>query len=321
VAAQSGLTARFAADLAQLWPGEGRLGLAVSGGPDSLALLILAHAACPGRIEAATVDHGLRAESAEEAAMVARICGDLAIPHAVLPVRVPPGNMQDQARAARYAALGRWAADRGLAALATAHHADDQAETLLMRLNRGSGLAGLAGVRAYGKVPGTDLPLLRPLLGWRKADLREICDDAALAPVEDPSNSDSRFDRALMRQALEGADWVDVPALSRSAALLGEANEAVQFYLSLELERQVTGGEGEWCYRPAGPRLVRHLAVEELVRRLGGEPRGGQVADLIRTLEQGGKGTLAGVLADARPDGTWRFRREPGRATAAHSTG
>ncbi|HZU63565.1 MAG TPA: tRNA lysidine(34) synthetase TilS, partial [Novosphingobium sp.] len=159
------------AELARLWPEgarQGRLGLAVSGGPDSLALLLLAHAAWPGRVAAATVDHGLRPESAGEAAEVARICAGLGVAHATLPVSIGPGNIQTEARTARYAALAQWMAAEGLAALATAHHADDQAETLLLRLNRASGVAGLAGVRARALVPGSRLLLLRPLLGWRR---------------------------------------------------------------------------------------------------------------------------------------------------------
>ena len=100
---------RFARDLASVWSeieqADAKLGIAVSGGPDSLALLLLARAALPGRVEAATVDHGLRAESAQEADFVARLCGDLGIPHAILPVAVAPGNTQDRARQARYTAL------------------------------------------------------------------------------------------------------------------------------------------------------------------------------------------------------------------------
>ena len=134
------LTARFAADLAALWAGKGKLGLAVSGGPDSLALLLLARAALPGRVEAATVDHGLRPESADEAVMVAAVCARLGVPHRTLAVDVAQGNIQAQARAARYAALAVWMGEQGIEALATAHHADDQAETLLLRLNRGSGV-------------------------------------------------------------------------------------------------------------------------------------------------------------------------------------
>jgi tRNA(Ile)-lysidine synthase len=114
------LTARFAADLAPLWSGTGRLGVAVSGGPDSMALLLLAHAALPGRVAAATVDHGLRKESADEAAMVAAVCAGLNVPHRTLRVEVAAGNVQSQARAARYAALAAWLEEAGLEALARA---------------------------------------------------------------------------------------------------------------------------------------------------------------------------------------------------------
>ena len=204
-----------------------KLGLAVSGGPDSLALLVLAHAALPGRVEAATVDHGLRPEAGAEAAEVARVCEALGVPHAILPVDVAPGNLQAEARMARYAALAEWVEERGLAALATAHQADDQAETLLMRLNRASGVAGLAGARARGRVPGTAIPLLRPVLEWRRAELGDVVRGAGLTAAEDPSNSDDRFDRVRMRKALAEADWIDVDAVARSAAHLAEADDAL----------------------------------------------------------------------------------------------
>ncbi|HTM19329.1 MAG TPA: tRNA lysidine(34) synthetase TilS, partial [Kofleriaceae bacterium] len=169
---------RFAADLARLWPEGGRLGLAVSGGPDSLALLLLAQAAIPGRFAVATVNHGLRPEAAGECAMVERVCGERGIPCVTLAVKTGAGNLQAAARAARYAALAEWAGREGLSAIATAHHADDQAETLLMRLNRASGLAGLAGVRARGVLPEGKLPLLRPLLRWRRAELAAVVTEA-----------------------------------------------------------------------------------------------------------------------------------------------
>jgi tRNA(Ile)-lysidine synthase len=141
--------ARFQADLDRLTGGAGRVGIAVSGGPDSLALLLLAHAAIPGGIAAATVDHGLRAEAAGEAAFVAALCATLGIPHATLRPGAPiTGNIQSSARKARYALLEIWADQHNLDWIATAHHADDQAETLLMRLSRGAGVAGLSGVRA-----------------------------------------------------------------------------------------------------------------------------------------------------------------------------
>src|SRR3954466_8445661 len=126
------LLERFAGDLAPCGGGTGLLGVAVAGGPDSLALLLLAEAAFPGRVRAATVDHRLRPESAGEAAFVARICADRGVPHDILEASVARAGegLQAAAREARYAALAAWMRERGLAWLLTAHHADDQAETL-----------------------------------------------------------------------------------------------------------------------------------------------------------------------------------------------
>src|SRR5206468_9734453 len=123
---------RFRHDLDALVPGDVRIGVAVSGGPDSLALLLLAAAARPGQVEAATIDHGLRAEAHDEAVMVAAVCDRLAVRHATLTARwseVPETAIQERARNQRYRLLGYWAEERGLDALATAHHAEDQAET------------------------------------------------------------------------------------------------------------------------------------------------------------------------------------------------
>ena len=145
------LVDRFRTDLDALIELGARFGVAVSGGPDSLALLLLAAAARPGDLEAATVDHGLRPESRAEAEQVADICrAAWASPHSVLAIEwdLPPTSaIQEQARAVRYGALAQWMRERELTALLTAHHLDDQAETLLMRLNRGSGVRGLGGMR------------------------------------------------------------------------------------------------------------------------------------------------------------------------------
>lgn len=159
--------AAFAAEWQRLWPAAERTGLAVSGGPDSLALLLLAEAVLGAdRFAVATVDHGLRAQSADEAAFVARLCAARGIAHHTLTLSLPSGPaVQERARDARYRALAGWCHEQGLAALVTAHHADDQAETLVMRMNRGAGLRGLAGIRSRAVVPGDSLPLLRPLLG------------------------------------------------------------------------------------------------------------------------------------------------------------
>lgn len=304
--------ARFKATLARLWPERGRLALAVSGGPDSLALLLLAHTAIPGAFEAATVDHGLRPESAGEADFVAGLCAALGVEHAVLKVEVAAGNLQDEARGARYSALAGWAAERGLTALATAHHADDQAETVLMRLNRGSGLAGLTGVRARGKVPGGTLPLIRPVLGWRRAELAAIVARAGIVPVNDPSNADLRFDRVRMRAALAEADWLDPAAIAASAAHLADAEEALTWAFELEWDLWVEVAGDAVLYTPHAPRALVLRVVERIVAGFGGEPRGGAVARLVEGLEAGEPGTLAGVMARVEDDG-WLFRPETGR--------
>ena len=312
-AADPQLTARFTADLAALWSGTGRLGLAVSGGPDSLALLLLARAALPDRIAAATVDHGLRPEAAQEADMVARVCASLDVPHRTLRVEVPAGNVQSQARAARYAALADWMEAEGLEALATAHHADDQAETLLLRLNRGSGASGLAGVRARGLVPNTRLPLVRPLLGWRRAELAGVVSAAGIDAAQDPSNLDNRFDRVRIRKALAGAEWLDVPALAQSASNLADADAALEWAAAREWSEAVTKGPMGLTYRPAAPRAIALRVLTRLVTELGGEaPRGSAVARLFDSLVARQPASIGNLVARAMPDG-WSFTKAPKR--------
>jgi tRNA(Ile)-lysidine synthase len=307
------LIARFAGDLAPLWQDGGKLGLAVSGGPDSLALLLLAGAALPRRFEAATVDHQLRPESAAEAAAVAAICASLGVPHETLKVDVAPGNIQSEARSARYAALADWAAAQDLKALATAHHADDQAETLLLRLNRASGVAGLAGTRARGVVPGTALPLLRPLLAWRKDELAVIVTAAGIEPAQDPSNTDDRFDRARLRKALAQADWLDVPAIAASAAHLADADAALDWAARREWSECVSAEGLGMTYRPQAPRAIALRVLARIVTQLGGEEvRGGAVARLFDALVEG-RTTSIGHLV-ARPGlGGWTFTKAPAR--------
>lgn len=287
----------------------------MSGGPDSLALLLLCQALKPGLIEVATVDHGLRPESAGEAAEVARLCARLGVQHAILPVTLARGNIQDRARDARYAALGQWAAERGLAAIATAHHADDQAETLLMRLTRASGLRGLAGVRATGALPLTGTLLVRPLLSWRKRELEDVVREAGIAPADDASNRDPRFDRARLRGQLAGADWLDPAALARSAAWLDQADRALDWATGEVWDREVADaadGGFDWPLTSV-PDAIRQRIVERAIGQCGGRDfRGGEVARLIERVCGGGKATLAGVIVEVK-GGSWSFRAEPAR--------
>jgi tRNA(Ile)-lysidine synthase len=313
VAPDPRLTARFAEGLARVWPGDGRLGLAVSGGSDSLALLLLARAALPDRVEAATVDHGLRPESVGEAAEVAAVCHGLGVPHATLRVRLSRGNVQSQAREARYAALAGWLEANELGALATAHHADDQAETLAMRLNRGSGVAGLAGVREQGRVPGTRVPLIRPLLDWRRNELGAVVAAAGLRPAEDPSNADDRFDRARIRPRMAAAEWIDVPAWSRSAAHLADADLALEWAAAREWGEQVERSGLGVVYRPRAPRAIALRVIARIVGELDGEePRGSAVARLFDDLVTGRAASIGSLVARPSFDG-WSFTPAPKR--------
>lgn len=248
------LLERFRADLLALWLDDDepkvKLGIAFSGGPDSLALLLLAAEAVPQRVEAATVDHGLRPESAAEAVHAGAICAQLGVPHATLAVQLAEGNTQSRAREARYAALSAWAADRGIDSICTAHHRDDQVETLLMRLNRGSGLSGLAGVRAAGMAPQGDVVVLRPLLDWSREELASIVAASGFAAVADSSNEDPAFDRVRMRQALAKADWLQPAGIARSAQVLADMEDDILGLAAEEIEfAGVLDGE-RFEYRP-----------------------------------------------------------------------
>ena len=295
---------------------EGRIGLAVSGGPDSLALLILADAAVPGRIAVATVDHGLRPEAAQECVLVEAACTTRGIACETLSVTVAPGNLQQEARRARYAALGEWAVRAGLSALATAHHADDQAETLLMRLNRGSGLGGLAGIRPKAMLPECAVPVIRPLLDMRRSELAGVVAEAGLAPVNDPSNVDQRFDRVRVRQALANADWLDPAGLARSAQILGDAEETLAAMADAAWQQNAEVAEGAITVSVSQWREITLRLLERALANFGAAPARSEIANLIdRLAEDGAKANLAGVLVTRRGD-RFECRPEPPRRPA-----
>lgn len=245
--------------------------------------------------------------------MVASLYGELGVPHATLRATVSEGNVQSNARTARYAALADWMERDGLGALATAHHADDQAETLLMRLNRGSGVAGLAGVRVRGSVPGTRLALLRPLLGWRREDLARIVGDAGIAAAQDPSNVDDRFDRARLRKELASADWLDGAAIAQSAANLADADAALEWAAAREWAERVEKAPMGLTYRPQAPRAVALRVVARIVRELdGAEPRGSAAARVFDALVARQPASIGSLVARAMPEG-WCFTKAPVR--------
>lgn len=192
------------------------LGLAVSGGPDSLALMLLAAAwaRAPGRprLVVYTVDHGLRPEAADEAAMVVRAAEERGLAARLLRWEgdKPATGVQAAARAARYRLMAAAMAADGAELLLTAHHLADQAETVLMRLAHGSGVAGLAGMRARSVVEGC--AVYRPLLGVPPEALAAVVAAAGLTPAADPSNADPAYERVRWRQAQPALDRLGLTA-------------------------------------------------------------------------------------------------------------
>ena len=305
--------ARFAADLDLLVAPETRIGVAVSGGPDSLALLLLAAAARPGQVEAATVDHGLRRGAATEARFVASVCRQLGIAHHVLRTDVAKGaSLQAQARTARYRVLGAWGIECDLGAVARGHPADDQAETLLMRLARGAGLSGLAATRRRRPLePG--VMLVRPLLGWRRAELAAIVEAAGLTPVDDPTNRDPRHDRTRFRGLLADADWADPERLASSAGWLADADEAIEWAVAGLVATRVTQDDAGIAIDPAGlPReLQRRLLLVAFDRLSAPRPRGPDLDRALHALTAGKSATLSGLKLTGGE--IWRVAKEATR--------
>ncbi|MFC3712631.1 tRNA lysidine(34) synthetase TilS [Sphingoaurantiacus capsulatus] len=299
---------------------EEPLAVAVSGGPDSLALLLLAHAAFGARVRALTVDHGLRPEGADEAAGVAAICAHLGVPHTTLPWEgpKPTGNLQAAARDARYALMSDWCVANGIVWLVTAHHADDQAETLLLRLARGSGLAGLAGVRVTRRLP-TGVTLLRPLLDARRADLAAVVLAAGLTAADDPSNHNARFDRTHARRWLAALPDLDAAGLAASAAHLAEAEAALAWTADLAWAGRASETAGELHLDAADlPReLQRRLLIRALKTLAAPESRGAEIDRLLAALQAGETATLGGIRAEGGR--IWRFAAAPPRRSGAES--
>lgn len=184
------------------------IGLAVSGGGDSIGLLYAVQdwAVKNGRVlKVATVDHGLRDASRSEAEFVADVCAGLGVAHDILTwTDAPQGNLQAAARGARYDLLTDWAKTHALSCVLLGHTHDDQAETFLMRLARGSGVDGLAGMRGHRRWNGVLWG--RPLLDTTRAEIREYLKERGAKWVDDPSNEDTTFDRVKARAVLDALE-------------------------------------------------------------------------------------------------------------------
>lgn len=286
-----------------------KLGLAISGGPDSLALLLLAFRSFPDRIAAATVDHGLRPAARTEAEFVASICRERGVPHKILRPVIPiRGSIQSAARRARYGLLHDWMKENRIQWLATAHHADDQLETMIMRILRGSGIDGMSGIREKRT------NIIRPLLHFQKSELESHVVGQGIEAVDDPSNRDQGFDRVRVRNALQDLEGFDTRLASQSARALGAAREAIEWTVERLAEDHVTTSDFGCALSPtAFPAEIQRRLLLKCLHRCDPalSPRGSQIDQTILALEKGETVTLGDILC--RGGEVWRFQPAPKR--------
>ena len=329
---KSPVSAQDAKQLFADWKQAPALILAVSGGPDSVALLWLAarwRRALPRGPEliAVTVDHGLRPDAAREARDVKKLATSLQVPHRTLRWTgdKPATGLPAAARAARYRLLAKAARAAGASHVLTAHTRDDQAETLLMRMARGSGLAGLAAMARHSARDG--VVLARPLLDIPKARLIATLERASIGFAVDPTNHDPHFTRPRLRALMPqlSAEGFDSRNLARLAARLARANAALELLADgaerfLALRSSASPKPGIDAAVFAG--LAEEIRVRLLWRMINavgheGPAELGKVETLLAALDQammdGGKGirlkaTLAGAMIILSHD---RLRIEP----------
>jgi tRNA(Ile)-lysidine synthase len=249
--------------------------------------------------------------------MVAGICTKMGVEHRTLLAdwaALPVANVQAAARAMRYRLLNGWAIERGLAAVATAHHADDQAETLLMRLARGAGVGGLAGTRPR-RALSEEVTLVRPLLGWRKAELSELVAEAGLEAIDDPSNRDPKHDRSRIRQWLKSAGWANPVRLAASASAIRDADEALDWALAPLIGSRIRQAGDALIIEPFDlPReLKRRLLLAAFAELAAPAPRGPDLMRAMDALEAGEAVTLSGLMLEGGH--FWKLSQAPPRRT------
>ena len=312
----SAISAQDAKLLFAAWRTAPAIVLAVSGGPNSIALMWLAarwrRAVKKGpRLIAVTVDHGLRPEAAREAREVKRLAGTLEVPHRTLrwTGTKPNTGLPAAAREARYHLLAQAARASGATHILTAHTRDDQAETLLMRMLRGSGIAGLAAMTRETDRGG--VRLARPLLDVSKSQLVATLKKAGIGFADDPTNRDTAFTRPRLRALMpaladEGGDSRN---LARLASRLARANAAIEVladgaerYLALQGYDPARGYDAAAFV--ALPDEIRLRLLKRAIDRFGheGPAELGKVETLLVALDQAagaGAGKLRSTLAGA----------------------
>jgi tRNA(Ile)-lysidine synthase len=284
--------------LAQIWPPSSvpgqRFAVACSGGADSMALTLMIAEAYPTHVTALIVDHGLRADSANEAAQVSGWLSARNIAHEILTWQAdkPSSGLQVAARDARYTLMAGRCETLGIPALLTAHHADDQAETVLLALQRGAGLNGLAAMPAARTLG--EITLLRPLLDIPKMSLVNMLQALSQDWIEDSSNANPRFDRVQIRAAMATLAplGITMEALNTTARHLDDAralvNEQITAFKSkaIETPESITLPRALLTNRSASfHRVITRAALTDWLTALGSRPRGADVMRLIAWIE------------------------------------
>lgn len=296
-----------------------RIAVAVSGGVDSLAL-VLALKACDADCVALTVDHSLRAESAAEAKTVAKYMRKLEMPHVILTVKAKfVGNKMEWARTQRYALLLDYCKQHKIKTLYVAHHQDDQVETFFLNLERGSGLKGLSGMREISVMQG--IRIVRPLLAFPKSILAAYVKSHKLKPIEDPTNQNTTYKRNRLRQVMAQV-FPDTPELStrigQAMAHLAQAEDFIADATDAALV-QCVKLEQNGAAEIDAPlflslhKLLQYRVLLSVLQRISSKPKPPRAEALLAVLARIAANekafTLHGVKAALRQK-KWRLCRE-----------
>lgn len=291
---------------------QGKIGVAVSGGGDSLALMYLLADLCEQadvELEVVTVDHGLRTDSAIEAKQVFEMCRAAGLQHATARWTgwTGNGNLQDSARAARYRLIAEWAKRREVAFVCLGHTQDDVAETFVMRLARQSGVDGLSIMADVFEREGVEFR--RPLLNTSRKDLRKFLRQRDIGWIDDPSNDNEDFQRVRVRKSLDAleAQGITAQVLANVALNMRVARDALQLQTHKVAKAGVTEQTGDLLIDRdvflGAPEEIQRRILQSAVRWVSGGyyvPRRNGVVELIAAISAGRNFALGGCLATVR---------------------
>ena len=298
-------------------PKDAVIGVAVSGGSDSVALLLSLRAAMPqADLRAATVDHGLRADAKAEAQWVSALCAKLGVAHSTLTVSdLPKGpNLQARARSARYDALAAWGHDMACSCICLGHSQTDVAENFLIRLARGSGVDGLSVMR--GRWTERGMEWLRPLLEVSRAELQAFLRAQGQGWCDDPSNEDPAFMRVRMRQAAPDLDALGLTSLrlAKTATRMGYVQEALEYSVRGLWPQVAQIDVTDVLFdREALSRLPREYVermVSDALNWISGQPYRPRNSALLRAIAAKKTATLHGCVLIPQSENLLRISRE-----------